>query len=195
MIRESKISRKTLETDIQLKLNLDGTGRSKISTGIGFLDHILTLFTKHGILDLDIDAVGDLNIDGHHTVEDIGIVLGIAIKDALKDKKSIKRYGTSFLPMDEALVMVVVDLSGRPFLVFDANFKNAKVGDLDTELICEFFRAVSFNAAINLHIKIFYGDNTHHIIEAIFKAFGRAINEASTIDPKIEGILSTKGVL
>lgn len=195
MKREAKIERKTFETDIKLYFNIDGSGKSQILTEIGFLDHMLTLFAKHGFFDLDITAIGDLHVDGHHTTEDIGIALGTAIKQALSDKKSIKRYGTSFVPMDESLAMVTVDLSGRPFLVFDADFPSTKVGDLDTELICEFFRGIAFNSGINLHVKLFYGDNTHHIIEAIFKAFARALDEASTIDSRIHGVLSTKGVL
>lgn len=195
MTRTAQISRKTKETDISLCINLDGTGKDQISTGIGFLDHMLDLFTRHGLFDLKVEAVGDLKVDAHHTVEDIGIVMGQAIKEALGDKKSIKRYGTTFVPMDEALAMVSVDLSGRPFLVFDAVFTQDKVGEMNTELIEEFFRAIAFNSCMNLHIKVLYGSNNHHIVEAIFKAFARALDEATVIDNRIEGVMSTKGSL
>ncbi|MHC1721352.1 MAG: imidazoleglycerol-phosphate dehydratase HisB [Clostridiaceae bacterium] len=193
--RISEISRKTYETDIAVKLNIDGKGKSEIETGVGFLDHMLTLLSKHGIFDLYIKASGDTNVDCHHTAEDIGIVLGKCLGDALKDKNGLKRYGTVFLPMDEALAMVSVDISGRPFLVFDCEMKSQKVGEFDTELVEEFFRAVAFNAGITLHIKLLYGNNTHHIIEAVFKAFGRALREASSYDERIEGPMTTKGVL
>ncbi len=195
MGRKAEIKRTTNETDIQLKLEVDGKGPAGIVTGIGFLDHMLTLFSKHGLFDLEISAKGDLEVDAHHTVEDIGIVLGQAIKEALGDKKSIRRYGSSILPMDEALAMVAIDLGGRPFLVFDASFANDKVGDMETELVEEFFRAVAFNAGMNLHIKVFYGSNNHHIVEAVFKAFGRALDEATRLDGRIEGVMSTKGVI
>jgi imidazoleglycerol-phosphate dehydratase len=195
MKRIAEIKRKTKETDIALSFNLDGASKEQISTGIGFLDHMLDLFTRHGLFDLKVEAVGDLKVDAHHTVEDIGIVLGQAIKEALGDKKSIKRYGTTFVPMDEALAMVSLDLSGRPFLVFDAQFTQDKVGEMDTELIEEFFRAVAFNASMNLHIKVPYGSNNHHIAEAIFKAFGRALDEATGLDARIQGVMSTKGSL
>jgi imidazoleglycerol-phosphate dehydratase len=193
--RTADMKRSTYETDITLRLDMDGTGKSEICTGIGFLDHMLTLFSKHGILDLNVKADGDTNVDFHHTVEDIGIVLGKCIAVALDNKNGLKRYGTSFLPMDEALAMVSVDISGRPFLVFDCQLKTQKVGDFDTELVEEFFRAVAFNAGITLHIKLLYGSNSHHIIEAIFKAFGRAIREASSLDERVEGPMTTKGVL
>ncbi|HOQ36537.1 MAG TPA: imidazoleglycerol-phosphate dehydratase HisB [Acetivibrio sp.] len=195
MNRKSEIKRKTNETDISLSMNIDGTGKGDINTGVGFFDHMLSLFARHGLFDLKVMAKGDLDVDAHHTVEDVGIVLGQAIKEALGDKKSIKRYGSSFVPMDEALALVALDLSGRPYLVFDARFENQKLGNMDTELVEEFFRAVANNAGINLHIKVFYGSNTHHIIEAIFKAFGRALDEASGIDNRIEGVMSTKGML
>lgn len=195
MSRKAEMARVTGETDIRLGLQLDGKGDSSVHTGIGFLDHMLTLFTKHGLLDMAVTAKGDLEVDAHHTVEDIGIVLGQAIKEALGDKKSIKRYGTQFLPMDEAFAMVSVDLGGRPFLVFDAAFKSDMMGTMDTSLVEEFFRAVAFNAGMNLHIKVFYGSNDHHIAEAIFKAFGRALDEASRLDERITGVMSTKGVL
>lgn len=195
MMRKAEISRKTAETDISIGINIDGEGKSSINTGIGFFDHMLTLFARHGLLDAEIKALGDLEVDGHHTVEDVGIVLGQAIKQALGDKKSIRRYGTSFVPMDESLAMVSMDLSGRPFLVLDAGFASAKVGGMDTELVEEFFRAVAFNAGITLHIKVLYGSNSHHMIEAVFKAFGRALDEATRFDERIEGVMSTKGSL
>ncbi len=195
MERKAEIKRKTAETDIFLSLDLDGNGESKIQTGIGFLDHMLTLFSRHGLFNIEIKAEGDLHVDAHHTVEDIGIVLGQAIKQTLGEKRSIKRYGISHVPMDEALAMVALDLSGRSFLVMDAIFTSEKVGDMQTELVEEFFRAVSNNAGINLHIKVFYGSNNHHIAEAIFKAFGRALDEAAGIDARIQGIMSTKGSL
>ncbi|AEV70367.1 imidazoleglycerol-phosphate dehydratase HisB [Acetivibrio clariflavus] len=195
MERKAQISRKTGETDIKLTVNLDGSGKSNINTGVGFLDHMLDLFTRHGLFDLEVSAKGDLHVDAHHTVEDVGIVLGQAIKEALGDKKSIRRYGSCFVPMDESLALVALDLSGRPFLVFDVNLPAQKLGIMETELIEEFFRAVAFNAGMNLHIKLFYGNNTHHIIEAIFKAFGRALDQAVFIDDRIEGVMSTKGLL
>jgi imidazoleglycerol-phosphate dehydratase len=195
MNRKTEIQRKTLETNIKLSLNLDGEGIFKGSTGIGFFDHMLTLFTKHGQLDLDINAQGDLEVDSHHTVEDIGIVLGSALKEALKEKISIKRYGTSFVPMDETLAEVHLDISSRPFLVFDADFTVDKLGNFDTEMVEEFFRAFAFNAGITLHARILYGKNNHHMAEALFKALGRALKEAITIDEKIKGVMSTKGVL
>lgn len=195
MERKAEISRKTNETDVYVKLNVNGRGKYEIDTGIGFLDHMLILFAKHGLFDISIKAKGDLYVDAHHTVEDIGIVMGQALKEALGDKSCVKRYGTAHVPMDEALAMVVLDLSGRPFLVFDARFTADRVGEMDTELVEEFFRAFAFNAGINLHIKVLYGSNNHHIIEAIFKAFGRALDEATVVDERIDGVMSTKGVL
>jgi len=195
MERKANIKRKTNETDISLNLAVDGDGKSEINTGIGFLDHMLTLFAKHGFFDLYVEASGDLEVDGHHTVEDVGIVLGQAIKNALGEKKSIKRYGTSFVPMDETLAMGSVDLSGRPFLIFDANFSSPGIGNLDTQLIEEFFRAVAFSSGITLHIKILHGKNDHHKAEAIFKAFGRALDDAVKPDIRITGVMSTKGIL
>ena len=194
-VRCSEIKRATYETDISVKIDVDGTGKSSIDTGVGFLDHMLTLFSKHGIMDLDVKAVGDVNVDFHHTVEDIGISLGKCIAVALSDKNGLKRYGTCFLPMDEALAMVSVDISGRPFLVFDCDIKAQKVGEFDTELVEEFFRAVAFNAGLTLHIKLIYGSNSHHIIEAVFKAFGRALREAASLDERVEGPMTTKGVI
>lgn len=195
MSRSTELSRKTAETDISLKLNIDGSGISTINTGIGFFDHMLTLFSKHGLLDLEVKACGDLQVDAHHTVEDTGIVLGQALKEALGDKKSIKRYGTSHVPMDEALAMVSLDFGGRPYLVCNVSYTNERVGDMDTELVEEFFRAVSTNAGMNLHINVLYGSNNHHIAEAVFKAFGRAVDEAARKDDRIEGVMSTKGTL
>jgi imidazoleglycerol-phosphate dehydratase len=195
MPRSAQLSRKTAETDIFLKLDMDGTGNSSVDTGVGFLDHMLTLFAKHGLMDLEIKASGDLQVDAHHTVEDVGIVLGQAIKQALGDKKSIRRYGTAHVPMDEALAMVCVDIGGRPYLAFNARFAGERVGDMDTELFEEFFRAVSVNSGMNIHINVMYGSNSHHMAEAVFKAFGRALDEASGIDSRIEGVMSTKGTL
>lgn len=195
MNRLSEIKRKTGETDIELSLNLDGEGTFKGSTGIGFLDHMLTLFSKHGLIDLEIKADGDLVVDSHHTVEDIAIVLGSAVKEALKDKAGIKRYGTSFVPMDESLATISLDISGRPFLVFDAKFTVDKLGNFDTEMVEEFFRAFAVNGGITLHARVLYGKNNHHMIEALFKALGRALGEAITIDQRIKGVMSTKGVL
>lgn len=194
-VRSSEIKRATYETDISVKIDVDGTGRSNIDTGVGFLDHMLTLFSKHGIMDLEVKAAGDVNVDYHHTVEDIGISLGKCLSEALSDKNGLKRYGTCFLPMDETLAMVCIDISGRPFLVFDCDIKAQKVGEFDTELVEEFFRAVAFNAGLTLHIKLMYGSNAHHIIEAVFKAFGRALREAASLDERIEGPMTTKGVI
>lgn len=195
LLREGLVNRNTKETQIKLKINLDGKGDCNCNTGIGFFDHMLILFTKHGLMDADFDVKGDLEVDAHHTVEDTGIALGLAIRQALGDKKSIKRYGTAFVPMDESLVQVSLDLSDRPFLVFDATFTQQMVGQMDTQLIEEFFRAVAFNAGITLHIKLLHGSNCHHIIEAMFKAFGRALDEATQIDTRIVGVMSTKGML
>jgi imidazoleglycerol-phosphate dehydratase len=193
--RIAKISRKTKETDITVKFAIDGTGKASINTGIGFFDHMLDGFSRHGFFDLDLKCEGDLAVDGHHTVEDCGIVLGNAIKNALGDKKGIRRFGSSILPMDETLVLCAVDLSGRPYLQFDGNFTAERVGYLDTELVKEFFYAVSYAAGMNLHIKVLTPGNNHHMIEAMFKAFARALDEAATLDPRITDILSTKGSL
>ncbi|MEY7999501.1 imidazoleglycerol-phosphate dehydratase HisB [Clostridium sp. Mt-5] len=192
-MRIGKLSRQTYETDIQVKMDLDGSGKYKIDTGIGFFNHMLCMVAKHGMTDLDVLAKGDLDVDFHHTIEDIGIVMGKCIKTALGDKKNIRRYGTFFVPMDESLSMVSIDLSGRPYLVFDAHFNTEKVGQMDTELIEEFFRALAFNAEMTLHIKVLYGKNTHHVIEGIFKAFGHAFKESVSVDNSINGIMSTKG--
>ncbi len=194
-MRVGKISRQTLETDIQIKIDLDGSGENHVNTGIGFFNHMLSLAAKHGTVDLDVLAKGDLDVDFHHTVEDTGIVLGKCIENALGNKRNIKRYGTFFVPMDESLSMVCVVLSGRPYLVFDADFPAEKVGQMDTELVEEFFRALAFNADMTLHVKVLYGRNTHHMIEGIFKAFGHAFREAVTVDRSIKGVMSTKGSL
>ena len=193
--RSCEISRKTRETDIMVALNLDGTGKSDISTGIGFFDHMLEGFAKHGLFDFTCQVKGDLKVDGHHTVEDTGIVLGQAISKAVGDKKGICRYGSFILPMDDALVLCAVDLCGRPYLNFDCSFSVERVGELDTELIREFFYAVSYSAGMNLHIKMLDGVNAHHIIEAMFKAFAKALDAAVSYDSRIKDVLSTKGSL
>ncbi|HEY5585806.1 MAG TPA: imidazoleglycerol-phosphate dehydratase HisB [Ruminiclostridium sp.] len=194
-MREGLVNRNTKETQIKIQINLDGKGDCNSNTGIGFLDHMLILFIRHGLMDGEFDVKGDLYVDSHHTVEDTGIALGLAIRQALGDKKSIKRYGTAFVPMDESLVQVSLDLSDRPFLVFDASFSQQMVGQMETQLVEEFFRAVAFNAGITLHIKLMHGTNCHHIIEAMFKAFGRALDEATKVDTRIIGVMSTKGLL
>ncbi|MCY6960500.1 imidazoleglycerol-phosphate dehydratase HisB [Clostridium brassicae] len=195
MKREASFYRKTNETEITVDLCLDGEGIYNINTGLGFFDHMLNLMTKHGLLDITIKAKGDLEVDAHHTVEDVGIVLGQCLKDALKDKSGINRYGTSFVPMDETLASVSIDISGRPYIMFDCEFTVDKVGDMDTELVEEFLRAFSFNAGITLHARVLYGKNNHHMIEGIFKALGRAIRESVSIDKRIKGVMSTKGDL
>lgn len=193
--RTCEKARKTTETHVEINLNLDGSGKYSVDTGIGFFDHMLSLMGKHSLMDLNIKAVGDLIVDAHHTVEDTGIVLGTCIFEALGDKSGIKRYGSAYVPMDEALAFVSLDISGRPYLVFDSCFKNDKVGDMDTQLVEEFFRALAFNCGITLHIKVVYGKNDHHMIEAIFKAFARAFCEAITVDVRIIGVNSTKGCI
>lgn len=193
--RYAQVHRKTNETDITLALTLDGNGKQNISTGIGFFDHMLSGFTRHGFFDLDLDVTGDLEVDCHHTIEDTGIVLGNAIREALGDKKGIKRFGSMILPMDETLVLCAIDLSGRPYFAFDAEFTTDRVGDMDTEMVCEFFYAISYAAGMNLHMKVLSGTNNHHIIEALFKAFGKALDDASSYDPRVTDILSTKGSL
>lgn len=195
MVRTANIIRKTKETDINLSLTIDGTGVSEVNTGIGFFNHMLEGFSKHGFFDLTLSVNGDLEVDGHHTVEDTGIVLGTAIKEALGDKDGIKRYGSFILPMDDALCLCVVDLCGRPYFVFDCEFPVEQVGGLDTELVREFFYAVCYSAGMNLHIKMLNGSNTHHMIEAMFKAFAKALDEAVSYDERIKGVLSTKGAL
>ena len=193
--RVAEVTRKTQETDIKISLNLDGTGTSNITTGIGFFDHMLQGFTKHGFYDMNVTVKGDLHVDGHHTVEDTGIVLGQAISQAIGDKKGIKRYGSMILPMDETLVMCAIDLSGRPYFVMDGEFSSPMVGDFDTQMVREFFYAISYSAGMNLHLRIITGLNDHHKIEALFKAFSKALDEATTIDPRISDVLSTKGAL
>ncbi len=194
-MRQAKVARQTNETNISLSINIDGSGSSKICTEIGFFDHMLTLFTKHGGLDLELYAQGDLCVDAHHTVEDVGICLGRAVKEALGDKKGITRYGHAYVPMDEALALAVVDFSGRGYLVFDAVLPAPKVGEFDTELVEEFLRALAVNGEFTLHVRVISGKNTHHIIEAVFKALGRAVRQAAALDEKTNGVPSTKGVL
>lgn len=195
MNREAVIKRQTKETDISVSINLDGSGKSEISTGIGFFDHMLEGFARHGFFDLKVTVNGDLHVDGHHTVEDTGIVLGTAIREALGDKKSIKRFGSCILPMDDALCLCAVDLGGRPYFKMDAQIEAPMVGNFDTELVREFFYAVSYTAQMNLHIKMLDGVNAHHIIEAMFKSFAKALDEAVRKDQRITDVLSTKGSL
>ncbi|WP_108671596.1 imidazoleglycerol-phosphate dehydratase HisB [Peribacillus acanthi] len=195
MERVARVERSTFETQIKLELGIDGEGNSEIKTAVPFMTHMLDLFTKHGHFNLMVDAQGDVEVDDHHTTEDIGICLGQAILQALGDKKGIKRYGNAFVPMDEALAQVVVDLSNRPHLELRAQFPSQKVGTFDTELVHEFLWKLALEARMNLHVIVHYGQNTHHIIEAIFKALARALDEATTIDPRVKGIPSTKGML
>ena len=195
MSRTATINRTTKETDIQMTLSIDGKGESKVDTGIGFFNHMLEGFAKHGFFDLDLKVKGDLQVDGHHTVEDVGIVLGNAIKEAIGDKAGIVRYGSCILPMDDALALCAVDLCGRPYFAFDCDFTVEKVGYLDTELVREFFYAVSYAAGMNLHIKMLSGINNHHMIEAMFKAFAKALDQATSKDERITTVLSTKGSL
>ncbi len=195
MERTSVVKRSTNETQIEISLNLDGKGIEEISTGVGFFDHMLTQICKHGFLDLKVLAKGDVEVDCHHTVEDVGIALGTALFEAVGDKKGICRYGSAYVPMDEALALCVVDISGRPFLKLDSPFSTPKIGDFDTEMVEEFFRALAFNAKITLHMRVLEGKNNHHICEAMFKAFGRALRAAVAIDPSLTGVMSTKGVL
>ena len=194
-MRQAQIQRSTNETNINISINLDGEGVSNINTGIGFFDHMLNLFAAHGRLDLDVECDGDIEVDGHHSVEDIGIALGSAIKKALGDKRGINRYGTFYLPMDESLAFVSLDISGRPYLVYDGGEMSPMIGNYDTELTEEFLRALAFNAGITLHVKIIYGRNSHHKVEAIFKALGHALRIAVENDPRMNDIPSTKGVI
>ena len=194
-MRSAQIERNTNETKIRLSLNLDGTGKSICRTGIGFLDHMLTLFAKHGLFDLEVEINGDLEVDTHHSIEDCGIVLGQAIKEAAGDKMGIRRYGTCILPMDEVLMLCSLDLSGRPYFVSNARFQAERVGTFETEMVHEFFYAVSYAATMNLHFEEFHGENTHHVIEAMFKAFSKALDSAVYVDERIPGLLSTKGSL
>ena len=193
--RTASVRRTTKETDIDISLNLDGTGQCDINTGLGFFDHMLTSFAKHGLFDLDVKVEGDLIVDSHHTIEDTGIALGVAIRNALGDKKSIGRYGNMILPMDESLCLCAVDLSGRPYLVFDAEFTVERVGYFDTEMVKEFFYALTYTTGMNLHIKMLESGNNHHMIEAMFKAFAKALDQATTLDGRIVDVLSTKGSL
>ncbi|MBS5063746.1 MAG: imidazoleglycerol-phosphate dehydratase HisB [Hungatella hathewayi] len=195
MARRAEITRDTNETQIRMTLNLDGTGQAEIHTGIGFFDHMLHGFARHGLFDLQVSVEGDLEVDTHHTIEDTGIVLGKAIREAVGDKKGIVRYGSKILPMDEALILCALDLCGRPYLVYDLTLDREKVGDLETEMIREFFYAVSYGAEMNLHLKQLSGINNHHIIEAAFKAFAKSLDEATRYDERITDVLSTKGSL
>ena len=195
MERQATIHRVTKETDISLTLNLDGTGTASISTGIGFFDHMLNSFARHGFFDLDLKVRGDLQVDTHHTVEDVGIVLGQAIQQAVGDKAGIRRFGSQILPMDESLVLCSLDLCGRPYLGYDLSLDRERVGDFETEMAREFFYAISYGAMMNLHLRQMAGENCHHILEAAFKAFGRALDEACSFDSRIQGVLSTKGAL
>jgi len=193
--RAAQIERNTNETQIALSFGVDGAGESKQNSGVPFLDHMLDLFTRHGHFDLTVKAKGDIEIDYHHTVEDIGICLGHALREALGDKRGIKRYGNAFVPMDDALAQVVIDISNRPHLEYRATYPTNIVGQFPTELVHEFLWKLALEARINLHVILHYGHNTHHMIEAIFKALGRALDEATTIDPRVKGVPSTKGVL
>lgn len=193
--RIATVTRNTKETQISITLNLDGSGKCSVNTGIGFFDHMLDGFARHGLFDLEVVCKGDLQVDSHHTIEDVGIVLGEAIKLAVGEKKAIKRYGSMILPMDEALILCAVDLSGRPYLCFDSEYTVPKIGEMDTEMFHEFFYAVSYSAGMNLHIKKLSGVNNHHIAEGSFKAFAKALDAATMYEPRVEGVWSTKGVL
>ena len=195
MSRKASLERITKETQIKLTLEIDGRGEAKIYSSVPFLDHMLDLFTRHGLFDLQIEAKGDIDIDFHHTVEDIGIVLGQAFREALGDKKGIRRYGQASVPMDETQASVAIDLSGRPYMVYNVKLPKVKIGEFDVELAREFFQAFANNAGANLHINVLYGDNVHHILEACFKGMARALDMATQVDPRIEGVLSTKGKL
>jgi imidazoleglycerol-phosphate dehydratase len=195
MARTASIERVTKETRIKLAVDLDGSGQGKICTSVPFLDHMLDLFARHGLFDLTVEAQGDIDIDCHHTVEDVGIVLGQAIKEALGDKKGIRRYGQASVPMDETLASVVADLSGRPYLVYNVRLPKVKIGEFDVELAREFFQALVNNLGANLHLNVMYGENTHHILEACFKAAARALDMATQLDPRIQGVMSTKGTI
>lgn len=195
MSRIGEYSRKTNETDVEVSINLDGKGKAEIDTGIGFFDHMLNNFARHGLFDLKVKVKGDLYVDCHHTIEDTGIAIGVALRKALGDKKSIKRYGSVILPMDESLVLCALDLSGRPYLVFNAEFTMDSVGYMDTEMVKEFFHAIAYTCGMNLHIKMLESGNNHHMIEGIFKAFSKALDEATITDDRITDVLSTKGSL
>lgn len=193
--RKATVSRTTGETAITVTINLDGAGTAKIHTGIGFFDHMLDSFSRHGFFDLEVEAKGDLHVDCHHTIEDTGIVLGTAIRQALGEKKAVRRYGSIMLPMDETLVLCALDLSGRPYFVYDVPFQGERIGEFDTQMVKEFFYAISYSCGMNLHMKKLYGENDHHIAEAVFKAFAKALDEASGLDGRISNVLSTKGSL
>lgn len=195
MSRIGECTRSTNETQIQVSINLDGTGKAEVNTGIGFFDHMLISFAKHGLFDLTVKVTGDLYVDCHHTIEDTGIALGVALRKALGDKKSIKRYGNMILPMDESLVLCALDLSGRPYLVFNVDFTTDRVGYFDTEMVKEFFHAITYTTGLNLHIKMLEAGNNHHMIEGIFKAFAKALDQATIMDERITDVLSTKGTL
>jgi imidazoleglycerol-phosphate dehydratase len=195
MSRKATIERKTAETDIVVKLDIDGKGESKIDTGVGFFDHMLTLFAKHGLFDLEVAAKGDLQVDGHHTVEDVGICMGQAFDRAMGDKHGIVRYGFIVLPMNEALATICTDICGRPYLAYNMDLSASHVGGFDTDLTHEFFQAFTTNSGLTLHVRLLAGTNPHHVIEAVFKGFGKAMDQATTIDPRIAGVQSTKGVL
>lgn len=195
MTRDASIERNTEETEIKLNLNLDGTGCSDICTGVGFFDHMLDGFARHGLFDLWVRVHGDLHVDDHHTIEDTGIVLGTAIKKAAGSKKGIRRYGSAILPMDEVLVLCALDLSGRPYFSSDAVFQSEKIGDMSAEMIKEFFYAISYSAGMNLHFKVLTNGNSHHLAEAMFKSFAKALDQAVSLDPRITDVLSTKGSL
>lgn len=195
MSRTATVTRNTRETQITLTLDLDGTGKTDISTGVGFFDHMLDGFARHGLFDLAVHVDGDLSVDDHHTIEDTGIVLGTAIRRAAGNKKGIRRFGSSILPMDETLVMTAVDLSGRPYFVYDADFASDRMGGMSTQMVREFFYAISYSAEINLHMKVMYGENDHHKTEALFKSFGKSLDQATSLDPRITDVLSTKGSL
>lgn len=194
-MRKAEVRRQTRETDIELKLNLDGKGNAVVNSGIGFLDHMLILWARMGFMDIELKAAGDLQVDAHHTIEDVGIALGQAIAQGLGDKAGIARYGNALVPMDESLAQVVLDVSNRPYLVWDVSLPYGQVGEFPLEMAEEFMRALAFNAGITLHVRLLNGKNAHHILEAVFKALGRALSEGVKIDPRVTGVLSTKGVL
>ena len=194
-MRTATITRTTKETDIALQLNLDGSGKTSLNTGVGFFDHMLDALSRFALLDLTLTCQGDIQVDAHHTVEDVGICLGRAIREALGDRAGIRRVGSAYLPMDEALAFAAIDISGRPYLAFDAEFTAPMVGAFDTQLAEEFFRAVAVNAGLTVHVKVLAGRNDHHKLEALFKAFGLALRDAAAVDPRVTGVLSTKGSL
>lgn len=193
--RKAQLERKTSETSVSVSLHIDGSGNSKVNTGVPFMDHMLDLFIRHGLFDGEITADGDTHIDDHHTTEDVGIVLGQVVREALGDKKGIKRYGSAFIPMDDALAQVIIDVSNRPHLEFRAEFPKEKVGTFDVELVHEFLWKFAIESRMNVHVIVHYGQNTHHMIEAIFKALARALDEATQLDPRVKGVPSTKGLL